>query len=91
MSLLEDARKLLPIHPLEEEGGARYCRVCGEAIGGYPEWDGHAPECPWLSMPKIIGALEAAERLIAESSPDPMYITTFDNWYRLKRALKGGV
>jgi hypothetical protein len=76
MSLLDDARQLLQVQPLEkdQDDDADYCRVCGEKIGGYPEWAGHSPDCGWLSMPKIVAALEAAELLLASARRDPSKI-----------------
>jgi hypothetical protein len=65
VSILDDARRLTKIQPLEEDQGRQFCRVCGEEIGGYPAWEGHARDCPWLSMPKIVAALEAADAINA--------------------------
>jgi hypothetical protein len=28
-------------------------------------WIEHAPDCPWTSLPAIVGALEAAEAVVA--------------------------
>lgn len=63
MSLLDDARQLLNIQPIEELPGeiGMYCRCCGEKIGESPEFAGHEPDCPWLAMPRIVAALEAAD------------------------------
>lgn len=58
MSLLDDARRLADPYAVPEDGPG-ICWWCGEPamwIGG-----GHAPDCPWLSMPRIVAALEAAE------------------------------
>jgi hypothetical protein len=33
-------------------------RFCHKNVG-----QGHAPDCPWLALPRIVAALEAAERV----------------------------
>lgn len=61
MTLLEDARHLAADDP---ECANRLCHHCGspgKPIRGREIQ--HTPDCPWLSMPKIVAALEAAERL----------------------------
>lgn len=56
MSLLEDARRLAEHEPIYNNGSYGYC---GElARSGL-----HASDCPWLAMPRIVAALEAAERM----------------------------
>jgi hypothetical protein len=60
MSPLEAAREIL-------EGGASwddYCPHCESTTWhhiGYAE--GHKLDCPWLLMPQIVAALEAAENI----------------------------
>jgi hypothetical protein len=49
---LDAARQIRAIEPLELDT----CVYCG---GGRP----HAPDCPWLALPQIVAALEAAERV----------------------------
>lgn len=64
MSLLDDARRLLADRPIR--GGSALkshpsgrCYYClGDGYG-----EPHAPDCPWLSMSKIVAALEAAEHV----------------------------
>ncbi len=56
MSLVDDARRLEeaePVNPLTR------CYWCEEFTLTEP----HAPDCPWLSLPRILAALEAAERV----------------------------
>jgi hypothetical protein len=73
MSLLDDARKLLADTPMEtDRGGRGTCHYCpgGNYEGGYLDRTPtllepiHKSDCPWLSMPKIVAALGAAERFI---------------------------
>ena len=59
MSLLDDASRLAS-HELRDHddvGGYGFCPLCDE-----PE--GHRSGCPWLAMPRIVAALEAAEAYI---------------------------
>jgi hypothetical protein len=72
MSLIDDARKMAADCPnATDRGGRGECYYCfgGNYAGGYLSGSPtesefhHAPDCPWLSMPKIVAALEAAERL----------------------------
>ena len=59
MSLLGDARRLPTEEPvLEGSGGYVAYAVCqGDAVNG-----DHAPDCPWLSIPKIVAVLEMLDR-----------------------------
>ena len=65
MNLLDDARRLLTHRPIL--GGSRLrsapdgrCYYCGENWKQEP----HAPGCPWLSLPKIVAVLEAADAIV---------------------------
>lgn len=62
MSLIDDARRLHDGDPPSIRGSrsdnVRVCRNCNSPINS------HAPNCPWLSMPKIVAVLEAAERTV---------------------------
>lgn len=73
MSLLDDARRLVngpcPTYwDVEmvgtvgrlgpDQGTVLKCAHCRQKLHE------HAPDCPWLSMPKIIAALEAAEQFV---------------------------
>ena len=72
--MLDDARAMLQIQPLFEEGDDMACRLCGELISPYPDFAGHESDCPWISLPKIVAALEAAERVITwdrSVAPEP--------------------
>lgn len=65
MSLLDGARRLMAVDPFahqESESTGTYseCVACGG------ENRQHAPDCPWLSMPKIVAVLEAAEAYVRE-------------------------
>jgi hypothetical protein len=68
MSLLEDAGRLYLSDPINDDLS---CFFCGQAIKNTLTAPGvpHAPDCPWLSMPKIVAALEAAESLLSETGP----------------------
>lgn len=63
VSLLDDARRLaskkigIKAPPPRSE-----CAYCGI---DYWYHQRHEPDCPWLSLPKIVAALEAAERATA--------------------------
>jgi hypothetical protein len=68
VSLLDDARKLADEPPVtQDQTGEGHCAYC---YGDYYIVDGakvtrsdqiqHEPDCPWLSMPKIVAVLEAA-------------------------------
>ncbi len=63
MSLLDDARRLAQrVDPVVDD----YCEACQQASP--PRATGtpfpHASYCPWLSLPKIVAALEAAQEII---------------------------
>jgi hypothetical protein len=63
MSLLDDARELIGVDPFYDwaDGASdpeMVCIVCSR----YRKY-GHDPDCPWLALPKILLALEAAEAL----------------------------
>lgn len=62
MSLLDDARQMPKDEPIiEGTGGYVAYAIChGDAVNGV-----HAPDCPWLSMPKIVAALERLEAMQA--------------------------
>jgi hypothetical protein len=72
MSLVDDARRLAETCPSEtDRGGRGECYYCsgGNYEGDYSDQTPtladfrHQPDCPWLSMPKIVAALEVAEQL----------------------------
>lgn len=57
MSPLEAARRLAATDPfVDNERAGTFCVFCDA-----PKY--HASDCPWLAMPKIVAALEAAERM----------------------------
>lgn len=61
MTLLEDARRLAEKNP-HDAGWA--CFSCGMPNGRNSGFgDTHHTGCPWLALPKIVAALEAAEEL----------------------------
>ena len=62
MSLLGDARRLGKEGPPSIYDTA-FCGRCGARRTGDAA-DGHAPDCPWLAMPKIVAALETYERCL---------------------------
>ena len=61
MSLLDDARRLTIIDPMidkwDNEGGHFECFAC------QGEDSVHAPDCSWLSIPRIVVALEAVNNV----------------------------
>jgi hypothetical protein len=62
MSLVDDAKRLADTNP--HEAGWQ-CPFCGMPNGRHSGFgDRHHADCPWLAMPRIVAALEAAERVI---------------------------
>jgi hypothetical protein len=94
MSLLDDARTLFDKldrggdGPWVDDGPREMiCLACGTNI----VLERQPPDCPWNSMPRIVAALEAAERLSAAwqmpgaSRPIPGSMGGFDiDWERGK-------
>jgi hypothetical protein len=77
VSLLDDARRLAA-HELrdhEDIGGYGFCPLCDMPSG-------HAPNCAWLAMPKIVAAMEAAERLSGDEPIVPVYFSGSDWKYQ---------
>lgn len=65
MSPLGAARRLAQ-HDLRDHddiGGYGFCPLCEAA-------EGHASDCPWLSMGRIVAALAAAQAIISENLVD---------------------
>ena len=75
MSLVEAAKEIASNDLVELSDYATTCYFCGGFVIGYG-WDSrpadtvayqgydHYADCPWLSLPRIVAALEAAERLV---------------------------
>ena len=63
MSLLDAARRLAETDPAELVNSHSRCHWCEE----FTSTEQHTPDCPWLAMPQIVAALEAAERVILVS------------------------
>lgn len=59
MSLIEDARRLAA-QSVHEPYAGDHCVFCA----GRRNVDDHLPHCPWLSMPRIVAALEAAQAVV---------------------------
>jgi hypothetical protein len=83
VSLLDDIRKLAQRNPVwPDPDYAWHCKYCMEQTpwlpGAVPEHFNHDPDCPWLSMPKIVAALEAAEAIVQEhrspTHPDTLWL-----------------
>ncbi len=75
MTLLDDARQIL-------KGGASgddECPHCHTYIGMTVSGPNspHRDDCPWLSMPKILAALEAAERIADLNPVNEEHVCTF--------------
>lgn len=70
MSLLDDLRRIA------DEGGERYdsetetweCPHCTGRLDHSTMRFDHTSPCPWLSMPKIVAALEAIYELMQSES-----------------------
>lgn len=93
MTLLEDARRLVKAGHRKSEGGHLYCVRCRAHLCSVPteeceepDWEDHGPACPWLAMPRIVAALEAAEAVIAAHAYPP---AAYDEWQALVAALRG--
>lgn len=65
MSAIEDARRLAGAEPVihNKMTSENECAMCMGVSGD------HVPECPWLAMPRIVAALEAAERHLRSGHP----------------------
>ena len=67
MTPLEAARRMLDLGPMSDSSGGEYGEVCPFCEAGYygpwgkSEFRDHPDDCPWLVMPQIVAALEAAE------------------------------
>lgn len=59
MTLLEALRLIQEAGP--PSGDMDQCICCGSRA-----LDEHALDCPWMAMPKIVAALEAAERVTCQ-------------------------
>jgi hypothetical protein len=93
VSLLDDARRLAERKPDGNIGAwAEMCIFCyGPLTGDEP----HKPDCPWLSMPKIVAALDAVECAVEmldawDISSDDL-TNVLDARHILVAALKGEV
>lgn len=74
MTLIEDAKRLADSDITQE--GTVWCHFCRGMIedpGSYdpplPYSEQHDADCPWLVMPRIVVALEAAERYLRSGHP----------------------
>jgi mono/diheme cytochrome c family protein len=86
----EAARRLIRVGPPVYD---TICLACHTPIETF---DGgelpHAPDCPWLQMPKILAALEAAEQVVSRAfhpARDGMQPGYADAIKALVAALKG--
>ena len=70
MSMLDDARKMQGRSPWFLGHDASRCFYCNEVLSASHPMRGHADDCPWLSMPKIVAALEAAHRVVTAWQSD---------------------
>lgn len=86
MTPLEAARRMDDPRDCPQEHGE--CWFCGWNINRIGS--DHAPDCPWLQMPRIVKALEAAERIVSRSSRDGHVAYVEDeDMEMLEAALKG--
>lgn len=96
MTLIEDAKNVACSYPLwTSPDGVMYCFVCpgwAQITVGGVDFVHHA-DCSWLAMPRIIAALEAAERVISalcEGKPRRGWIMeSHDALGALETALRG--
>jgi len=96
---LEAARQIAGREPLDSYGEVRFCMHCqATRVSPYdfqPVTD-HLDWCPWLMLPQIVAALEAAEALVGNHIPwsERMSygVSTADpDWKALAAALQGVV
>lgn len=68
MGLIEDARALAESDPTRDDSSSSpgTCRYCGgETVGRLLTMRVlHADTCPWLALPRIVAALEAAQQML---------------------------
>lgn len=87
MTPLDAARRLAATPPDKgQEGyGPNICGYCEELAVSK-----HAPDCPWLAMPQIVEALEAASAVppVYDGYPDSRELD--DAIEALRAALRGG-
>lgn len=90
MTPLEAARKLASLSELIDVEGTPITDVRVYAICGMPVHHGHDPDCPWIAVPKIVAALEAAERMTTFSDEDGSVVCVGrDDFNALRDALGG--
>lgn len=63
MSLIDDARRLADAGSYDDGGNGSYNEPSCIHCHSWPE-DQHEPTCPWLALPRIVAALEAAQALL---------------------------
>lgn len=68
MSLLEDARAISESAPSSDDQCPHCSAYIGPVRGG--DYGEHSPDCPWLAMPRIVAALEAAEKVASDMPLD---------------------
>ena len=93
VSLLDYTRRLARLDPyFDPHDGAPESEMVCIACSQYRKY-GHADDCLWLSMPKIIAVIEAAERVVevAEDCGDCIEIHDAREgaWGQFVAALKG--
>lgn len=69
MSLLDDARRLAETDPAELVNSHSRCHWCEE----FTSTEQHTLDCPWLAIPKIVAALETAERIVQQGPTNECY------------------
>lgn len=69
MSLVDAARKLWEAGASMDE----HCHHCDSYITSFlpaeHQTGEHSPDCPWLALPQIVAALEAAEKVLTAGEP----------------------
>ena len=83
MSELLDAARALARPPLWTWDGE--CGFCDGTDSG----DNHAPDCPWLALPRIVAAIEAAEHFVSYNHYQDLLRQTV-SYRALIEALRGG-
>lgn len=63
MNPLNAARMIERLAPWFREPDGSRCFYCDATLSDHRLRSEHRRSCPWLAMPKIIAALEAAERV----------------------------
>ncbi len=78
MSLIDDARRISEAEaPLMGDAWCWFCRARLVGFESVVPDQPHNQDCPWLSLPRIVAALEAAQSLVDETTIPLDCVTCF--------------